>query len=377
MGTAMETIDGLLELGRAASEGSGLAGIVTTLRRRTGEPAAFVDLRGSLLASSPQRSNWPTDEVVAWNLSIETLGEPPVRAAPVTLEQDVVALLLSKAAGDHEPLLRLASELASLELAKLQATLAGRRELATQVLEDVFHRVSQGTEARERLAALGVDLAETAYSVVVGRCKASDASLKMRPWNLHSLLNRSGDPYARAMIDRDVVLVVPAAAAMPVAELLLEHLRSFDRTPSVGVGPSAFDPLSLSMSYYQAVEAAARAGVQRARPLNLGYILLGSARTGPLRELSETALSTLTEHDRTTGSELMRTLEVFLQADCSMNGASKELFVHRNTLRYRLNLIAELTGWSTDSFEGRLHFWIAMRALGIGASRARSGNEEA
>lgn len=370
----MDAIEDLLALGRIAGDGSGLEGIVTALRHRTGEPAAFVDLRGSLLASSPQRSNWPTDEVLTWRLSIESLGEPPVRVVPVTLEHDVVALLLSKSSEQFEPLLQLARELASMELAKLQATLAGRRELASQVLEDVFHRASQGAEARERLASIDVNLAETAYSVVVGRCRASDARLRMRPWNLHSLLNRSGDPYVRATIDGDVVLVVPNAVVMPIAELLFEHLQSFDRTPSVGVGPSASDPLSLSMSYYQAIDAATRTGVRQARPLNLGYVLLGSTQMAPLRELSETALSSLTEHDRATGSELMRTLEVFLQADCSMNEASKALFVHRNTLRYRLNMIAELTGWSTDSFEGRLHFWIAMRALGIGASRSRSGD---
>ncbi len=368
--------DELLAMCRALTDGAGLAGVLAVLRRVTSAPAAFVDVRGSLLASVPSRAPWPLQDLRSWRPGVEQLGTPPRALFPVVLEGDVVALLVVSPEQADRTYFRMASHLATLELARLQALLTGRRERAGQILEDVFRGRSLGEEARERLSTIGIEPGpQISYSVLVGRSTLSGARLRSRPWNLHSLLAGRGDPYVRATVDDDLVLVVPSADPVPtIAGMLLEHLRAADPDASVGVGPMVSDPVSLAMSYHQAREAASVAGLHHARPLNLGYLLLGSADTVPVREFGVRALEPLTVHDERTGSELVHSLVTYLDSDCSASRAAERLFVHRNTLRYRLNMIAELTGWSPDTFDGRMHFWIATRYgdRPPGASTARN-----
>jgi hypothetical protein len=367
----------LLALSRALTEGTGLPGVVKVLRRVTGAPAAFVDMRGSLLASSPTRAQWPVDELRTWTPGTVEVGQPPRTVFPVDLADDVVALLVVHSGTDDQVVFELAAELASLELARLQAVLVGRRELAAQVLEDVFRGYSSGADARDRLASIGIVLSpDVGHAVVVGRCSAAGARMRTRPWNLHALLTGNGDPYVRATVDGDLVLIVPDTGAVDaVAKLLLQHLRPMDPGASVGIGPVVSDPTSLTMSYYQARDAASGGSVNHARPLNLAHLLLGSADSVPIRELSARALQPLIDHDQRSGGDLLHSLAVYLDSDGSISQASAKLFVHRNTLRYRLNLITELTGWSPDAFDGRMHLWIALHAHEQAARPTPTGNE--
>jgi purine catabolism regulator len=43
------------------------------------------------------------------------------------------------------------------------------------------------------------------------------------------------------------------------------------------------------------------------------------------------------------------------------------LFIHRNTVRYRLSQIEQLTGRSLDQTNDRVHLWLALLALGYTA----------
>jgi sugar diacid utilization regulator len=68
----------------------------------------------------------------------------------------------------------------------------------------------------------------------------------------------------------------------------------------------------------------------------------------------------LIEHDRTNGTRLVQTLQVFLQASRNKQAAN-ELFVHRNTLRYRLESIKKLTGLDLREHEARLILELQLR----------------
>lgn len=46
------------------------------------------------------------------------------------------------------------------------------------------------------------------------------------------------------------------------------------------------------------------------------------------------------------GGELLETLDAFLAAGGTLESAARALFVHPNTVRYRLRRIAEVTGFS-------------------------------
>ncbi|WP_070971748.1 sugar diacid recognition domain-containing protein [Vibrio sonorensis] len=57
--------------------------------------------------------------------------------------------------------------------------------------------------------------------------------------------------------------------------------------------------------------------------------------------------------------QLVKTLDALFKANGSVSECSKLLFVHRNTLRYRLDKISEITGISTSDFVGLTELYIA------------------
>jgi DNA-binding PucR family transcriptional regulator len=49
---------------------------------------------------------------------------------------------------------------------------------------------------------------------------------------------------------------------------------------------------------------------------------------------------------RATSAELLGTASTYLALGRSVEGTARRLFVHPNTVRYRLRRVAELTGWN-------------------------------
>ena len=58
---------------------------------------------------------------------------------------------------------------------------------------------------------------------------------------------------------------------------------------------------------------------------------------------------------------LRRTLQAWFRHNVQPLATSKALFIHRNTLEYRLNRISELTGLDLGSFDDRLLLYIALQ----------------
>lgn len=64
------------------------------------------------------------------------------------------------------------------------------------------------------------------------------------------------------------------------------------------------------------------------------------------------------------GEELIRTVELFLRANGSTSAAARALFVHRNTVSYRLACVADLCGVGVASNAERVAWTLALVALG-------------
>ena len=60
---------------------------------------------------------------------------------------------------------------------------------------------------------------------------------------------------------------------------------------------------------------------------------------------------------------MVPTLRVYLQEGYNLNSAAKELFIHRHTMSYRLEQIAELLKVDIDSPEVLLNLQIAFNIL--------------
>ena len=77
-------------------------------------------------------------------------------------------------------------------------------------------------------------------------------------------------------------------------------------------------------------------------------------------------IGSLIDYDREHHSELLKTLFAYLNEFGALEATAAKLYVHRNSLRYRLTRIAELTGWDLNDPEHRFHLNLACRAWLVG-----------
>jgi sugar diacid utilization regulator len=358
-----ETVRAFSALNLAIRQGDGLRRIVARLRRILDLPVSVIDLRGNILEADPARYHWELDEIVRWVPRTEVI-DGHTSVAPVSVGTDVVALLCVASASVSMEIVEFAAGLVAMDLARRQALLSGRRELAGQVLEDVFNATISGREAERRLEPLGVDL-EVENAVIIGRADVPAARLRSVPWNLSALFTEMEGPFLRATIGSQIIVVLPAGDVVEqVAQRTYEHLLPLARDAGVGIGSGHTGPGGLRLSYFEARDALGLGpGVHAHRILNLPRLLLQANADLGIRELARDILQPLRTYDDKHSSELVETLRVFFELNCATAPTADALHIHRNTVIYRLTLIESLTGRELSDFATRVHFWLALQAI--------------
>ncbi|MCW2913003.1 MAG: putative transcriptional regulator, PucR family [Actinomycetia bacterium] len=105
-----------------------------------------------------------------------------------------------------------------------------------------------------------------------------------------------------------------------------------------------------------------RAQVVTSDEIHSHVLLLATVPEGVRRSFRERLLRPLYEYDAEHHSDLVHTLDAFLDCSGSWNRCAAELHVHVNTLRYRIRRIEELTGRDLGTLENRVDFFLALRA---------------
>lgn len=82
-----------------------------------------------------------------------------------------------------------------------------------------------------------------------------------------------------------------------------------------------------------------------------------------ISQLFHPAVVTLADHDRKKNAQLLPTLYVYLSNERSLSLSADKLFVHRNTLLYRLHRINELVNIDLDNEEVRAHIMLSYRMM--------------
>jgi DNA-binding PucR family transcriptional regulator len=166
---------------------------------------------------------------------------------------------------------------------------------------------------------------------------------------------------------------LPARVAEAVRRELDASLESF--TTVLGLSRAAADPADVHRAGAEALLAANVAEAQGEAMLAFedtgAYRLLLPAMSDDPAELQrfhDETVAPLVAYDEQYETELVRTLETFLDEDGSVARTSEQLFTHRHTIRYRLERVRELTGLNVSSTDGRERLGLglkAMRVLGI------------
>jgi DNA-binding PucR family transcriptional regulator len=81
----------------------------------------------------------------------------------------------------------------------------------------------------------------------------------------------------------------------------------------------------------------------------------------------------LVVYDEQYATDLVQTVEAFLEADGNVAGTAAKLFTHRHTIRYRLERVRELSGLDVASTDGREKLSLGLKAMRVLGIAARSG----
>jgi hypothetical protein len=93
----------------------------------------------------------------------------------------------------------------------------------------------------------------------------------------------------------------------------------------------------------------------------LHELLLASVPVPVLRSSRERLLGPVREYDTRHNADLLPTLRSFLACDGSWSACASRMYVHVNTVRYRISRIEALTGRDLSALADRVDFFLALR----------------
>lgn len=250
--------------------------------------------------------------------------------------------------------------LISIELNNLVQRRQSARQIAGQVLQDVIRGTIESADAAARLENLGVSPSTKNVVLLVNADEEQYGTLStiMLPAGLEHAVAASLVSEGK----QELLLVVPASSGDPakLGRLLSQQMHNIGINAPVGIGGAYSQANGLRWSYFEAREAAARGlDVNVPERLSLTSLLLASEDV-PMAAMAAEALDPLVTFDKTHGSELLETLESYLRLNGSVAAVAEALALHRNTVRYRLTQIAELTGYDPALTSDRVQLWLAL-----------------
>ena len=112
--------------------------------------------------------------------------------------------------------------------------------------------------------------------------------------------------------------------------------------------------------------------------LGLFGIVSLSKNQDSLHQFCDEAIGPLAAYDAEHGAELMRTLRIYLEQNQNTARTAKILYIHYNTLRYRIERIKEILGVTLENPHKRLTIEVALQILPMvsGAGSQHSSSSE-
>lgn len=331
-------------LARALLTGGGLPALLRKLAAMVKADLVVTQFGGEIFSTTPD----PGPLAEGWH---------PVALS--TGKRDASTLWLRKPFLD-DGIVDYARGLISIELNNLIQRRQTGRQIAGQVIADVVRGTLDTADAAARLEGLGINpgAKNIVLLVSVDEGKFDTLATMALPAELESAVAA-----ALSHEGRHELLVIARASLGDSAVLgraLHRHMNDVGITAPVGIGGAYSQANGLRWSYFEAREAATRGlDVNVPERLSLTSLLLASEDV-PMEDMAQEALGPLLAFDSAHGAELMDTLETYLRLNGSVASVAEALTLHRNTVRYRLTQIAELTGYDPALTSDRVQLWLAL-----------------
>jgi sugar diacid utilization regulator len=389
-------LDALGAITDAVESGQGLPEVVRAAARALDASLVLIDRSSAVLAVAARSS---ADERALMT------DAPGVATHELRVGDAVVGRLRLRGRGGEPSaaLLRIVLTLIASEVERVRAPERASEAAQEAFLRAVLHRqVTDRGDIVARAAELGVELDGGAAVIVV---RAHHYAPAEEDWRVRVLAAaeraaRAAAPGSIAAIDElptdtagQILVLAPAAddaesrrTAEAIARELQAALHGF--TFSVGYSRVALDPVDL---YRAGNEALLAANVAEGQPAGeeggadaiavLAFEATGAYRLllpamsedpGELQRFYAETVEPLVAYDEQYETDLVQTLETFLECDGNVANTASRLFTHRHTIRYRLERVRDLSGLDVSSTDGREKLGLglkAMRVLGITAPR--------
>jgi sugar diacid utilization regulator len=366
--------------------GDGVAEVARLTAQMTSAPVAIVlpRLGAAAIAGAGDESGADLDELrryVSDRVKDRPCQRPAVIAEEVPIGQgdDMVgAALLLAGAGDAHPdageFLHIAAVACLTEVAVEEAKEEVEQNVRGSFLEEL--RGGRELDPREvvrRAGRLGCDLSRGA--VVLCAELTTD-----RP--RHVVATISGEhPGALAQhMDDRVYALLPATGGddapeqtLAAARRLADRLR---RWGTVGVSTFYSDPAELPRAIQEAelvLDVLRQSDAPIAHDIGTGtYRLLFrvlASHPEEVRAFYEDTVAPIVRYDDQYRTDLVGTLESYLEQNCNMNATAAAIYAHRHTVAYRLDRVKELTGLDPMLSEDRERLGLGLKAYRIIAPR--------
>jgi sugar diacid utilization regulator len=372
-------------LSEAVESGAGLPAVARAAARLLGASVALIDRSSAVLAvagASPdqeQRLLGGGEGVTSVELRVADAAVGELRYRAPSPPDAAIA--------------RMVTTLLALELERSRAPEWASEEVAGAFVNAVLGReVTDRGDIVARGAELGADLDRGAGVLMVRAAPraAQDGEWRERVLVLAMRTLRSLAPGSLARTDdgeggaANLAVIVPAEdderlarAAAGLARELEDSLSGFHLT--IGRSRRCADPVDLYRAGSEA-QLAVNVGEAEGHPMLAfedtgAYRLLLPAMSedpGELERFYAETIQPLSDYDDQYETELVATVEAYLDNDGNVAATAKQLFTHRHTVRYRLERVRELCGHDVSATEGREKLGLglkAMRVLGIASPK--------
>ena len=372
-------------LSEAIESGAGLPAVARAAAKVLGTSVAVID-RSSVVLAVAAASSSEEAKLLGGGDGVDSVD---LRVADAVVGE--LRYRTKGGAASDAPLARMVSALLALEVERSRSGDWASDEAAGEFVRAVLgRRVTDRGDIVARGSEVGAGL-ESGAGVVMARAHphlAQDGDWRARVLTVSLRVLRTQAQGSVAVVGdgdaAEVSAIVPAAdadvlgrAAKALAGELRHSLQGF--TVTVAHSRLAQDPVDLYRAGKEALLAVNVAEAEGEEVLAFedtgSYRLLLPAMSEDPSELErfyEETVAPLAAYDEQYETELVKTVEAYLENDGNVTPTADTMFTHRHTIRYRLERVRELCGHDISSTVGREKLGLglkAMRVLGIAPPR--------
>jgi len=379
---------GAARLASPVLAGRGLPGLARAAADVLGLPVAFLDRSGIVLAvagATQAQESKLTEEGKGVETIDLLLGDEPVGSV--------------KYLGDtaDTEMLEVLSAFAALEVERARSEDWGNEGAVAEAVRSILDgSLADPEEITAQAAEVGSDVSRGAGVLMVRAHSGSaqDGDWRARVLDMTVRTIRAIAPGSiAAMTEVEegsiVGIIVPASddeRLIKVEDALGRELPRALSGLAVTISRSriAVEPTELERAAREAHLALNVGEAEGRSPIAFeatgAYRLLLGTSNEELHSFYSETVEPLVKYDEQYETDLVATVEAYLDSDANVPATAKQMFTHRHTIRYRLERIRDLSGHDATATEGRERLGLgikAMRVLGIAAPRGRSKERKA